>query len=550
MNDHPTPGHPAADYAWSRSGGLTEKPGAVPGTTELWLYADEFSYLPGGEVALHVHTTAHSYDLEILRDGAEPVTVAQYEGLPGKAHATPPDAYEKGCGWPVSLTVPVAQDWLSGFYLVVARTRDKRGRTVEAEGFFVVRAPEDRRAPMALIHTTGTLLAYNDWGGANHYRGLPDGHLNDVPSPVVSRLRPVARGMLRKPDSAPRNIHTDTPPPGWTPRHPPYEWAAAAGYSRHHADAFWATYERPFTVWAEGGGYRFDHLTQHDLHADPAVLDGYRCAVIVGHDEYWTWEMRDAVDRFTANGGHLARFAGNFVWQTRLQDGDREGDTQQVCHKVPQDDPLYGTDRQDRTTTAWDWEPIGRPSGTTMGLSGMKGGYNRYGSAMPRSTGGYTVYRPEHWSLAGTDLYYGDTFGSAPVCVAAFEVDGADYTFRHGLPYPTGADGTPAHLEIIAMAPAVSGGEDRWSGRVPIGAPAHEVAGLIELMYDGNPPEHLRHQGYGAAMVACFQQGENGGTVFNSGSTEWVSGLIHRDPFTETITRNVLDRFTAVQPRQ
>ncbi|MFF1651592.1 N,N-dimethylformamidase beta subunit family domain-containing protein [Streptomyces sp. NPDC058240] len=28
-------------------------------------------------------------------------------------------------------------------------------------------------------------------------------------------------------------------------------------------------------------------------------LDGYACAVIVGHDEYWTWEMRDAVDRFT-----------------------------------------------------------------------------------------------------------------------------------------------------------------------------------------------------------------------------------------------------------
>ena len=39
--------------------------------------------------------------------------------------------------------------------------------------------------------------------------------------------------------------------------------------------------------------------------------------------------MRDAVDAYVDQGGHVARFAGNFMWQTRLED---EGQ-RQVCYK-------------------------------------------------------------------------------------------------------------------------------------------------------------------------------------------------------------------------
>jgi hypothetical protein len=44
-------------------------------------------------------------------------------------------------------------------------------------------------------------------------------------------------------------------------------------------------------------------------------------------------------------------------------------------------------------------------------------------------------------------------------------------------------------------------------------------------------------------MMAGFTRGR--GAVFNAASCEWVSGLIHRDVFTERITRNVLERFTS-----
>ncbi|MDQ3900308.1 MAG: hypothetical protein M3319_07620, partial [Actinomycetota bacterium] len=402
--------------------------------------------------------------------------------------------------------------------------------------FLVIRSPRPGiDTPYVLVLTTSTMTAYNDWGGANAYRGLGDDPLVDVMCPRLSTQRPIARGMIRKPAEAPRSFNPHTPARGELPRHPAYEWAHAHGYSRHHADAFWATYERPFALWAEQEGVQLDVLTQHDLHLDPDALTPYACAIFVGHDEYWTAEMRDAVDAFVDGGGHVARFGGNFLWQVRL-----EADaTVQVCYKMPSDDPLFSSDPT-RVTTAWDWPPIGRPGAHTMGLTGLAGVYNRIGSAASRSSGGFTVYRPRHWALDGTDLGYGDVFGGAPVCVAGFELDGCDYTFRRGLPFPTGADGTPPTLEIIAMCPATWGEEDRWQGQVPLAAPIGEVRELIAAMF--HPlPDRFAGEAYGSGMVATFTRGR--GSVFCAGATEWVHGLSSREEFTEQITRNVLTRF-------
>lgn len=519
--------------AWSQPGGLIERPGQYPGASELWCYTDKFSYMGGENVSIMVYANTDEYDVEIIRDGARPTTVFTQTGLPGRQHPTPADAYAVGCGWPESLSVVVDSEWESGFYLVILRARH-RGRVVESEGFFIVRSSTPADADFVLIHTTSTMLAYNDWGGANHYRGVVNEEGDDLPSPVSSTRRPVARGMLRKPAGAPRNVHTDSPEPGWIPRHPAYEWAWLNGYSRHHADSFWATYERPFTVWAEEQGYTVHHVTQHDLHADSDALAGYSCAVIAGHDEYWTWEMRDRIDAFVDGGGGLARFGGNFLWQVRL---DLDAGTQ-TCFKDPAADPMLTVDPT-RVTTAWDWPEINRPGAHTMGLTGNAGIYSRFGATTPRSSGGFTVYRPDHWALKGTDLYYGDVFGAAPIVVFGFEVDGVDYTFRKGLPYATGADGASSDLQIIAMAPAVRGSRDLWNGTVAIGAPLDEAEELAHAMFNGDTPDHLDTE-FGSGMIAEYSRGA--GTVFNAGSAEWVSGLMRHDGFTERITRNVLDR--------
>jgi hypothetical protein len=44
-------------------------------------------------------------------------------------------------------------------------------------------------------------------------------------------------------------------------------------------------------------------------------------------------------------------------------------------------------------------------------------------------------------------------------------------------------------------------------------------------------------------MVVGMKRGK--GEVLTAGSCEWIMGLTRGDPFTEQITRNALDRFTA-----
>lgn len=531
--------HPHPEYAWSPRDWPSEYPVQEAGAGEVWCYTDRFSYQPGDTVSVHVSASCPAYDLRVVRDGQRPRTVAERRGLAGVFAPTPADSYLTGCGWPAALTLDIGEDWPSGLYLVIVGCARPDGTRFEREHFFVVRpGPAAARRPMALIVSTSTMMAYNDWGGANQYRGIGDDPRNDIGAPVVSALRPVARGMLRKPAGAPRESNAFTPPPFWQPRYEAYEWARYNGYSRHHADSFWATYERPFAVWAESQGYELDYYTQHDLHENPDVLAGHRVAVIIGHDEYWSWEMRDAIDRFTGRGGNIARFAGNFFWQVRIED---DGHTQ-VCYRDPEQDPVYGTDRERLITTCWDHQAIGRPAAATMGLTGAAGVYARYGNAAPRSSGGFTVYRPGHWVFDGTDLYYGDLLGGAPVCIAAFELDGVDYTFRHGLPYPAFTDGAPENLDILAMTPAVAGEEDRWAGAVPLGSGGtSETSGILAQTTRGQAAETDDWWHYGSGMMAVFDT-DGGGTVFNAGTTEWVNGLTQHDYYVETITRNVLDR--------
>lgn len=525
-------------YAWSPRGWPSERPSANPSACEVWCYTTRLSYSPGEQLDLHISATAGSFTLEITRDGVSPQVVYRREGLTADAHPTPDDAYASGCGWPVAHSLTIPSDWLSGFYIVTVRAVSPTAEIWEREHGFTLRAACPDAGAIALIMTTSTMLAYNDWGGANHYRGIGDDPRVDIGTPIASTQRPVARGMIRKPAGAPREANPGNPPMFAAPRYPAYEWARLHGYSRHHADAYWATYERRFAVWGESSGYLVHYLTQHDLHFDPHCLDGYRCAVVVGHDEYWSWEMRDTVDAFVDGGGRLARFGGNFGWQVRFND---EG-TQQYCYRVPSADPITPTAPQ-RATTVWEAKSVGRPGASTVGLNAMGGVYNRYGVAAPRSSGGFTIYRPEHWVFEGTDLYYGDVLGGDPVCLASFELDAVEYTFRRGLPYPTFEDGAPDSLEILAMASAQRGEEDRWNGMRPLGGPIKEMRATLEELGSDLPSYVLEGENRGAGMIVTFRRGA--GEVFNGGSTEWPYALSTGDPFVAQVAHNVLRRFIA-----
>lgn len=507
---------------------------------EIWSYTDRLSYAPGDLVEFRTYCSGETFSLTVVRDGPVEEVVHTVEGLKGVMPPTPDDAYASGAGWPISYSWALPETLRSGPYVAISRTCSASGEVREQHHIFVVKPAASQPAgDFLLIFSTSTWIAYNEWGGANHYQGIAGVSGREF-SPRLSIRRPWARGFVRLPKGAPHAAHDRPVPPGWAAQVPFFNWSMGQGYSKWYVGGSYAEYDRPFVQWIEREGYKVDYATQHDLHYSPEILDRYHTVLLNGHDEYWSAEMRDAIDAHLDRGGRVARFGGNFFWQVRL-----EGEHQdQISYKIfahDRDPVRNDPEQKHKLTTIWEDRELGRPGVLTLGLNGSRGLYARMGAMAPRHSGGFTVYRPRHWSLEGTDLYYGDVFGSE-AGIFGFEVDGLAYTFRDGLPYPTGEDGAPVDsIEIIAMAPAVLREEDHGNPLSRVWWADEDAAVVARCVYGEVTPETLEKVQYGSGMVVSYKRGA--GEVFNAGSVIWAFGLEKRDFFTEQITRNVLNRF-------
>ena len=184
------------------------------------------------------------------------------------------------------------------------------------------------------------------------------------------------------------------------------------------------------------------------------------------------------------------------------------------------------------------------------------------GTSAPRASGGFTVYRHEHWCLEGTQLQYGDLFGEtvpllgcAPLptpaslgcetdrLAGADEIDGLDYIIEDGLPEPTGRDGADADaIEIVAMGLA-------FNGTIEETTDPGTLRALALVRYGDMSEESLRKAGKGCGMLVEYKRAR--GLVLAAGSTEWVLGLRPledgepADTDAAVITRNVLEKAIA-----
>ena len=111
-----------------------------------------------------------------------------------------------------------------------------------------------------------------------------------------------------------------------------------------------------------------------------------------------------------------------------------------------------GTDREREVTTLWSDVIVAPPGEPMTGVTFTRGGYHRIGRNVTAGLGGYTLHRADHWLFEGTGLGYGDVLG-ADATVVGYECDGCAFTYRDGLPYPTGEDGTPESFEILGTCP-------------------------------------------------------------------------------------------------
>ena len=503
-------------------------------------YTDVTSAVPGQIVTIHASAEGPCH-LRVDRVGGHRNTVLDQGEIAAILHPVPSDAVSKGCGWPAIVQITIGEDWQSGYYDIVLT--DCYG--AEARHYLCIRAKAGlRRTPYVLILTTNTWQAYNHFGGANAYcdvaalmerrAALPEAMQGAAG--VLSSQRPFPPLLLAPPDGMPRLVNLrkrgfeERPwaggDPAWSRAHNQSPYDGSAGFLRK--------WEHAFVTWAEGDeGMTLDYLTDHDLDQDLAALDGYRCAILVGHSEYWSGPQRDAVEGFVDKGGNLAIFSGNTAfWKVRWED---QGTTM-VCHKwrgetaetVPDSEAVH----------LWSHPRFGRPEAQLTGLSFIFGGYHRLGLCAARGQGGYTIYRPDHWALAGSDLYYGDVIGDQ-VPLLGYENDGCPLTFGDdGLPAPLSRLGVPHNLEIIGLAPcAFAEAPSDYRSLIP----PEELDVVATIAYGDDSAASQAKVLRGHAVMGSFKRGE--GEVFNAGTTEWAHGLAAADPFVTRITRNVLRRF-------
>ncbi|MBX9455081.1 MAG: hypothetical protein KL863_03070 [Rhizobium sp.] len=518
-----------------------EYPGMDGDRGEIWCYSDRFSYFPGDAVTLFISSTASTCDIDIVRDGGVETAATTIGGVATKWQQSPDQCSVEGCGWQPTHSFTIPSDWTSGAYRLTLKATGKDGAPIVSHHLFILcPSPGDRAGRLLQIAATGTWTAYNTWGGSNHYQGIT-GPNRDKYATRVSTQRPWWRGFAVLPSDAPRVPLEIETPPATAPRYPHMEWAFATGHSKKYASSGWASYDSHFFRWAERTGYGIDIISQHELHFRPEITEGYDCIVCVGHDEYWTWEMRDTVDAYLEGGGHAARFAGNFMWQTRLED---EGRTQ-VCYKyrARAEDPIYrnGGDVT-RATNSWEAPEIGRPGAMTFGLNATRGLYAGWGGCAPRGVRGFPVYRPGHWAFACTGIYYGDLLGG-DAHVFGYEVDGLDYVIRNGLPEPGGEDAYPEGLQILALGMTSLVEESADIAIEDQFLTDEDGRFVAETLYGSRSDENLEKVKRGCGMIVNFPKGK--GEVFHVGSTEWIAGLIKQDAMVERVTRNILDRYLA-----
>ncbi|MEO1056633.1 MAG: N,N-dimethylformamidase beta subunit family domain-containing protein [Actinomycetota bacterium] len=510
-----------------------------------WFYPDRVTAGVGDVVAIHASGEPAVCSLEV-RHPLTDTTLLTIDDVAVDLHPIPEDAAERGCDWPAVASFRIESDWPAGYLDLELRSPSG----ASTRHFVCLRGPRASRSAGVVVLSTNTYQAYNYWGGANSYAdvdALQSGEVtaDESRAGAIGRLsarRPYPQGLIAPPADVPRLVNLtdrgvgERAIPGdldWMIQHRPTAYDGSACYLHKWEDVF--------LRWAAGAGYELDVVCDHDFEIDDNVLDGYRAAFVVGHSEYWSGRQREQVERFVQHGGKFGVFSGNTsYWKVRWEDDA----TTMVAHKWrgETDDPLFADpDTRADATHLWSHPAFERPEAELIGLSFLYGGYHRLAMCVARGAGGYTVYRDQHWSLDGADLFYGDTFGT-DLPLLGYENDGCPVTFDdQGLPAPDGGVGVPDQLEVIAFAPATTF-EPSHSPYPPL-IPAEDAETLARIAYGAADPASIARQQRGHAVMASMTLGD--GEVFNAGTTEWAHGLAAGDLFVERITRNVLDRFLA-----
>ncbi len=454
---------------------------------EIEGYASLTSVNQGQEIELFVNTQAPTYQIDIFRMG-------WYGGEGGRQVAGPIERQrvsqprprvnwwtrEVECNWrsPYTLTIPdgTGDDpvWLSGFYL--AKLTASTGE--QSYIIFVVRE-DDRPSDYLFQSSVTTYQAYNNWGG----RSLYTWNSRWPRAYKVSFNRPYA--LSPNPEAA---------------------YGVGAGEfltNMQPSSRYGAGWEYNLVRWLEREGYDVTYATNIDTHHTADVLLNHRAFLIVGHDEYWSWEMRQQVTAARDAGVGIGVFSANTCyWQIRLEPSSINGasDRTIVAYKEwARHDPLWydhNPTNDQLVTTRWRDEPVYLPEGLLFGVM--------YTVDPVRGDVQLAETVPD-WVLHESGLQLGDRLPG----LLGYEVDKIR-TIHH------------PNLTLIAHSP------------------------------------HLRHDRVEYSDMTYYES-DSGALVVATGTMQWVWGLDNfgapqlrpavQHPGVQQITRNLLSRLVAAKSR-
>jgi N,N-dimethylformamidase len=251
-------------------------------------------------------------------------------------------------------------------------------------------APREPASGVAVLASTNTWNAYNNFGGRSNYinaAALP-------PAPIVFARTDLARyadGLVSE-HSAPDGQYAPLSFRRPEPLNQIGLHERPADPIRGRQPCHLAAAEWRLLSFLEREGYAPELYAEAQLHDGTLELDRYRVLILSTHPEYWSRQMYDAVRSWVfERGGKLMYLGGNGL------DCEVEFVESGALVFRTEDPPADGPfeNRMHRTHAA------------TSGLLGVV-----YTESGAMTAAPYAVVAPDHWAFTGTGLAAGDLFGT------------------------------------------------------------------------------------------------------------------------------------------
>lgn len=497
----------ALNYVYVR--GQVDVCGIASWNRYFWVegYADSTSIAQGRPIGFKVSlgdsvgdtavSSNKNYSIEIYRAGAVGIGGLQFIASSGTlTGARRPmrsvkadSVFRLGTDWPPAYTFTATSSWKSGVYLA----KFIHTATGQYTWYpFVVRSATPGSTSKILVQISNTTYqAHNFWGGESFYAPSGKGGEKSFDRPYLS--------LWGNPEH--RNINASAEVPGLD------------GLGASHFFAW----EFSFVKWLEGEGYVAEYTDNVHIHQDfvsnppENFLKSYNSFFSLGHDEYWSQEMRQNVESEFRNKSkpkdpnisvrvthNIAFLSGNSIfWKINFPTSDlrrisTDRSRQSSWHDLAR--------RPDDTTHTWFEQEL-------IGARTSKG-FDAIGKAdTVRAVGA------SHWTFRGSGLAAADSFG------------------WKNSSHPYGISGYETH--VIAK---------NGEGCVPFGVQEDPPDGLtiddIKLLGGAD-----LSSGGCKSQVTYYEYILNGklSKVFNGGAIQWTWGLDNTADPIRKVTKNVVD---------